>query len=44
MNNVPENLVTMTKYLNTGFSENNPDGMLYYENRLDSWLANHKNF
>lgn len=44
MNNVFENLVIMIKYLNIGFSENNFDGMLYYENRLDSWLVNYKNF
>lgn len=34
----------MTKYLNTGFSDKNPLGMLYYENRLDNWLAIHPNF
>ncbi|HER1130916.1 TPA: DNA/RNA non-specific endonuclease, partial [Streptococcus pyogenes] len=35
LNDEPKNLVTMTKYLNTGFSDRNPLGMLYYENRLD---------
>lgn len=44
LNDEPKNLVTMTKYLNTGFSDRNPLGMLYYENRLDSWLALHPNF
>ncbi|HEK9991481.1 TPA: DNA/RNA non-specific endonuclease [Streptococcus equi subsp. zooepidemicus] len=44
LNDEPKNLVTMTKYLNTGFSDKNPLGMLYYENRLDNWLAIHPNF
>ncbi|PZO96498.1 MAG: DNAse [Streptococcus pyogenes] len=44
LNDEPKNLVTMTKYLNTGFGDSNPEGMLYYENRLDSWLALHQNF
>ncbi|MGT2744786.1 DNA/RNA non-specific endonuclease [Streptococcus phocae subsp. phocae] len=44
LNNEAKNLATMTAYLNTGFSDSNPEGMLYYENRLDSWLALHPNF
>lgn len=43
-----KNLVPMTAYLNTGnykgTDENNIEGMLYYENRLDSWLALHPNY
>ncbi len=38
----------MTAYLNTGAlsgaNDSNPEGMLYYENRLDSWLALHPNY
>lgn len=43
------NLVTATAYLNrgvhnSGTNKNNPDSMLYYEERLDSWLATHPNY
>ncbi|EHI68717.1 DNA/RNA non-specific endonuclease [Streptococcus ictaluri] len=48
LNDEPKNLVTMTAWLNTGAysggNDSNPEGMLYYENRLDSWLALHPNF
>lgn len=48
LNDEARNLVTMTAYLNTGAyagaNDSNPEGMLYYENRLDSWLALHPNF
>ncbi|NYS33665.1 DNA/RNA non-specific endonuclease [Streptococcus danieliae] len=42
------NLVPMTNWLNAGnyqgTDESNPDSMLFYENRLDSWLATHPNY
>lgn len=46
LDNVPENLFTITGYMNTGSISNtpndlNPAGMLYYENRLRQWLINH---
>ncbi|MEN4314831.1 DNA/RNA non-specific endonuclease [Streptococcus pyogenes] len=48
LNDEPRNLVTMTAWLNTGAyagaNDSNPEGMLYYENRLDSWLALHPDF
>ncbi len=48
LNDEARNLVTMTAYLNTGAlsgaNDSNPEGMLYYENRLDSWLALHPNY
>lgn len=49
INNDTRNLVPATTYLNrgvegTGMSQSNPDGMLYYEMQLDSWLATHPNF
>ncbi|HGK8289284.1 TPA: DNase Mf2, partial [Streptococcus pyogenes] len=28
----------------SGANDSNPEGMLYYENRLDSWLALHPDF
>lgn len=41
------NLVPMTAWLNAGnykgTDDKNQDSMLYYENRLDSWLATHPN-
>lgn len=46
----PRNLVTATAYLNRGVEggggsdQNNVNSMLYYEQQLDSWLANHPNF
>ena len=49
LNDQPENLVTATSYLNkgtveAGMDDSNPNGMLYYENRLADWLHNHPNF
>lgn len=46
LDNVPENLFTITGYMNTGSTssepnDSNPAGMLYYENRLREWLINH---
>lgn len=43
LNDQAENLVTATSYLNkgtveTGMDDSNPNGMLYYENRLAKWL------
>lgn len=43
------NLIIGTSYLNKGtdnkgMKQDNPDGMLYYEQQLDSWLANHPNY
>lgn len=42
-------LTTAGAYLNrgtagSGSDQDNPDSMLYYEQRLDSWLATHPNF
>ena len=42
-------LTTAGAYLNrgtagSGSNQDNPDSMLYYEQRLDSWLATHPNF
>lgn len=43
-----KNLVPLTAWTNSGnykgMDESNIEGMLYYENRLDSWLANHPHF
>lgn len=49
VNDEYRNLVTATAYLNRGtdkrgMNPQNPDGMLYYEQQLDSWLANHPNY
>ena len=48
LNDEPKNLVTETSWLNTGnytgMNIGNTDSMLYYEIRLDSWLATHPNF
>ncbi len=48
LNDEGRNLVPMTAWLNTGnykgTDESNQSGMLYYENRLDNWLANHPNY
>ena len=46
LDNVPENLFTITGYMNTGSTsdepnDNNPAGMLYYENSIRAWLINH---
>ena len=43
-----KNLVPLTAWTNSGHykgtNSNNSEGMLYYEKRLDSWLATHPNF
>ena len=49
VNDEYRNLVTATAYLNRGtdkrgMNPQNTDGMLYYEQQLDSWLANHPNY
>ena len=48
LNDEKRNLVPMTNWLNagnySGTDEHNQSSMLYYENRLDSWLANHPNY
>ena len=49
VNDYYNNLVTATSYLNRGVEgkgsdESNPDGMLFYEQLLDSWLATHPNY
>ena len=43
------NLVTATAYVNrgtdgSGSDENNPNGMLYYEQQLDNWVYLHPNY
>lgn len=48
LNDEKRNLVPMTNWLNAGAfygTDNaNQESMLYYEKRLDSWLANHPNY
>lgn len=48
LNDEKRNLVPMTNWLNAGTyygtDNTNQESMLYYENRLDSWLANHPNY
>lgn len=48
LNDEKKNLVPMTNWLNAGTyygtDNTNQESMLYYENRLDSWLANHPNY
>ena len=48
LNDEKRNLVPMTNWLNagnySGTDEYNQSSMLYYENRLDSWLDNHPNY
>lgn len=48
LNDEKRNLVPMTNLLNAGTyygtDNTNQESMLYYENRLDSWLANHPNY
>lgn len=43
-----KNLIPLTAWTNSGhykgMDDSNIEGMLYYENRLDSWLANHPYF
>lgn len=48
LNDEARNLVPMTAWLNSGnykgTNQDNPDSMLYYEQRLDSWLDTHPNY
>ncbi|WP_338348642.1 DNA/RNA non-specific endonuclease [Fructobacillus evanidus] len=48
LNDEPKNLVPETAWMNAGnykgMNDSNQDSMLFYENRLDSWLANHPNY
>ncbi|MFC4760891.1 DNA/RNA non-specific endonuclease [Fructobacillus durionis] len=48
LNDEPKNLVPETAWMNAGnykgMNDGNKDSMLYYENRLDSWLANHPHY
>jgi DNA-entry nuclease len=48
LNNEARNLVPEPVWFNAGsyagMNDSNPESMLYYENRLDSWLANHPNY
>lgn len=48
LENEARNLVPMTAWLNSGnyngMDKGNPDGMLYYEEHLDNWLALHPNY
>ena len=48
LNDEKRNLVPMTNWLNagnySGTDDQNNSSILYYENRLDSWLANHQNY
>lgn len=45
LNQAPGNMITQTTYLNqggiTGMNDQNPEGQLYYENKLRSWLIKH---
>jgi DNA-entry nuclease len=48
LNNETRNLVPETAWMNSGnysgMDSGNSDGMLFYENRLDSWLSLHPNY
>nr|WP_244147242.1 DNA/RNA non-specific endonuclease [Streptococcus castoreus] len=48
LNDNKKNLIPITNWLNTGhyrsMNSSNQDSMLYYEKRLDSWLATHKHY
>lgn len=48
LTNEGRNLAQLTAWTNSGnykgMDDSNTEGMLYYENRLDSWLANHPNY
>ena len=48
LSNEGKNLVPLTAWTNSGnysgTADSNTEGMLYYEKRLDSWLANHPNY
>ena len=47
LNDEKRNLVPMTNWLNsgnyTGIDDSNENSMIFYENKLDSWLATHPN-
>ena len=48
LNDEKRNLVPMTNWLNsgnyTGIDDSNENSMIFYENKLDSWLATHPNY
>ena len=48
LNDEKRNLVPMTSWLNsgnyTGIDDSNENSMIFYENKLDSWLATHPNY
>lgn len=48
LNDEPKNLVPEMAWMNAddyqGMNDSNQDSMLFYEKRLDSWLANHPNY
>lgn len=48
LNDEKRNLVPMTNWLNSGYYtgtvDYNDNSMLFYENKLDSWLATHPNY
>ena len=48
LNDEKRNLVPMTNWLNSGYYtgtvDYNVNSMLFYENKLDSWLATHPNY
>lgn len=44
LTNEGKNLVPLTAWTNTGNYKGTAEGMLYYEKRLDSWLATHPNY
>ena len=48
LSNEGKNLVSLTAWTNTGnykgTADSNVEGMLYYEKRLDSWLATHPHY
>lgn len=48
LNNEPRNLITETQYMNQGavthMDDSNAQAMLFYENRLRSWMKSHYNY
>ena len=48
LNDEKRNLVPMTNWLNSGnyagIDDSNENSMIFYENKLDSWLATHPNY
>lgn len=48
LNDEKRNLVPMTNWLNsgnyTGIDDSNENSMIFYENKLDSWLVTHPNY